>query len=172
MGIIIYLVNIALSLVFAVIIIDKLYISKKFFKDKNFHFYNELFSWEMFYFIIGIENIEVILADREFIGHEWLKFLYKSGVPFIIRIKDNSFVTYDCGVKAQASTIMRIVTPGGRWETMVSISGIPVRLAGTRSVNGNLVIVAASRSLSGDVLNNYRIRWLIELCFKSIKSQG
>ncbi|MFX1567728.1 MAG: hypothetical protein ACFFCV_05090 [Promethearchaeota archaeon] len=58
----IYLANISLSFILAVIIIDKLYISKKFSKENDFHFYNDLFSWEMFYIFIGIENIIEIIS--------------------------------------------------------------------------------------------------------------
>ncbi|MFX1317265.1 MAG: hypothetical protein ACFE9T_15490 [Promethearchaeota archaeon] len=61
-GTLIYMVNLSLSLILATIIIDKLYISKKFSKEKDFHFYNDLFSWEMFYFFIGIENIIKIFS--------------------------------------------------------------------------------------------------------------
>ncbi len=61
-GTIIYLVNIILSFSISIIIIDKLYISKKFSKEKNFHFYNDLFSWEMFFIFIGIENILKFLS--------------------------------------------------------------------------------------------------------------
>ncbi|MFX1373892.1 MAG: hypothetical protein ACFFCE_18750 [Promethearchaeota archaeon] len=61
LGTILYIVNIILSLLFTALIIDKLYISKKFSKEKNFHFYNDLFSWEMFYIFISIENILQIL---------------------------------------------------------------------------------------------------------------
>jgi len=58
----IYLANIILSFILAVIIIDKLYISKKFSKENEFHFYNDLFSWEMFHIFIGIENIIEIIS--------------------------------------------------------------------------------------------------------------
>ncbi len=61
-GTIIYLVNIILSFSISIIIIDKLYISKKFSKEKNFHFYNDLFSWEMFFIFIGIENVLKIIS--------------------------------------------------------------------------------------------------------------
>jgi len=61
-GVLIYLVNGILSITLAMIIIDKLYISKKFSKENHFHFYNDLFSWEMFYIFIGIESFLKIVS--------------------------------------------------------------------------------------------------------------
>ena len=42
--------------------------------------------------IIGLENIEVLLADREFIGEPWFRFLIEEKIPFIIRVKQNFLV--------------------------------------------------------------------------------
>ena len=61
-GALLFLVNAVLSILIALIIINKLYISKKFSKEKDFHFYNDLFSWEIFFFIIAIENLMKILS--------------------------------------------------------------------------------------------------------------
>ena len=61
-GVILFLVNVVLSISIALIIINKLYISKKFSKEKDFHFYNDLFSWEIFFFMIAIENLMKIFS--------------------------------------------------------------------------------------------------------------
>ncbi len=61
-GALLLLVNAILSILISLIIINKLYISKKFSKEKDFHFYNDLFSWEIFFFIIAIENTMKILS--------------------------------------------------------------------------------------------------------------
>ncbi|MBY9009994.1 MAG: hypothetical protein KGD74_09035 [Candidatus Lokiarchaeota archaeon] len=61
-GALLFLVNVVLSISITLIIINKLYISKKFSKEKDFHFYNDLFSWEIFFFIIAIENLMKIFA--------------------------------------------------------------------------------------------------------------
>jgi len=61
-GTLLFLVNLILSILIALIIINKLYISKKFSKEKDFHFYNDLFSWEIFFFIIAIENLMKIFS--------------------------------------------------------------------------------------------------------------
>ena len=61
-GALLLLINVVLSISFALVIINKLYISKKFSKEKDFHFYNDLFSWEIFFFIIAIENLIKIFS--------------------------------------------------------------------------------------------------------------
>ncbi|NVM44683.1 MAG: hypothetical protein HWN79_07185 [Candidatus Lokiarchaeota archaeon] len=61
-GTLLFLVNAVFSILIALSIINKLYISKKFSKEKDFHFYNDLFSWEIFFFIIAIENFIKILS--------------------------------------------------------------------------------------------------------------
>ncbi|MFX1601649.1 MAG: hypothetical protein ACFFB6_13735 [Promethearchaeota archaeon] len=62
-SIVLYVANMIFSLILAIIIIDRLYISKKFSKEKDFHFYNDLFSWEMFFIFIGIENLIKIFSQ-------------------------------------------------------------------------------------------------------------
>jgi hypothetical protein len=74
-GVILFLVNVVLSISIALIIINKLYISKKFSKEKDFHFYNDLFSWEIFFFIIAIENLMKIFSVSlpiDFITYDFL----------------------------------------------------------------------------------------------------
>lgn len=39
---------------------------------------------------IGRDKIRVLLADREFVGELWFRFLIEQEIPFIIRIKQNS----------------------------------------------------------------------------------
>lgn len=45
----------------------------------------------------GKSCIAVLLADREFIGQEWLSWLINEQIPFWIRIKDNLLTTDSCG---------------------------------------------------------------------------
>ena len=42
--------------------------------------------------LLGISRIERLLADREFIGTQWFRFLIEWEIPFIIRVKQNSMV--------------------------------------------------------------------------------
>jgi hypothetical protein len=72
-----YLVNIALAIIVAAMIINKLYISKKFSKENDFHLYNDLFSWEMFFIFIGIANLITIISTMISFSPEISKFFNK-----------------------------------------------------------------------------------------------
>lgn len=39
--------------------------------------------------LFGRECIESVLADREFVGDEWLKYLNDNNIPYYIRIRNN-----------------------------------------------------------------------------------
>jgi hypothetical protein len=118
--------------------------------------------------LIGVENIAMILADREFIGEAWIQYLYRNAIPFIIRTRNNMYVEHD-GEKVKTSDLFAELKYQEKRMYQVQIDGIPVTLAGAKSVDGELVIAMASR-IEGDPLSAYRLRWLIELFFKSIKS--
>ncbi|MFX1573352.1 MAG: hypothetical protein ACFFB0_11435 [Promethearchaeota archaeon] len=75
-----YLVNIILSLTFASIIIHTLYFSKKVSKEKDFHLYNDLFSWEIFYIFIAIENVINICALFILINTEISNLILRIGI--------------------------------------------------------------------------------------------
>lgn len=121
--------------------------------------------------IVGVKNIEVLLADREFIGQEWIQFLNEHHIPFVIRIRKDMYVEYN-GKKVNAWTLFMGMKYKEERSYEVKLNGIPVALAGTCSTEGELVVVVASLDVSGKPLSEYRLRWLIELFFKSIKTQG
>ena len=42
--------------------------------------------------LIGAENIDCLLGDREFVGAEWIQWLDDRGIPFLLRIRNNSLL--------------------------------------------------------------------------------
>ena len=76
-GFIIYLVDIVFSLIIAFLVIEKLYISKKFNKEAHFHLYNDLFSWEMFFILLSISNIIQIIILFNITNTFILNLLFK-----------------------------------------------------------------------------------------------
>ena len=76
-GALLFLVNMFLSISIALLIVNKLYISKKISKEKDFHLYNDLFSWEIFFFIITFENLMKIFSVSLSIDHVTYDFLLR-----------------------------------------------------------------------------------------------
>jgi len=121
--------------------------------------------------LIGLENIEIVLADREFVGDEWMSFLYQKRIPFTIRIRNNFYVEFK-GSKIQVCTLAGTIKKNEKREWKVKLGTLDLRLAATLDDHGELVVVVAPRYFRGGLLKRYRVRWLIELFFKSIKSKG
>lgn len=51
---------------------------------------------------IGLEKIDYLTADREFIGDEWLEFLVRNKIRFVIRIRNNMYLKLADGRKLKA----------------------------------------------------------------------
>ncbi len=68
------------------------YILKKTTKQGNSGFKDRIRIIKKFIDIFGVDKIEVLTADREFVGKVWFKWLKKREIPFAIRIMNNKKV--------------------------------------------------------------------------------
>jgi transposase len=123
---------------------------------------------------IGPEKIRVLLADREFIGEEWFCFLIKQGIPFIIRIKQNSMAEgIRHGYPVPISTLL------GKMGRRKAIENYPVVLWGHcllvsvehKKEAKEPMIVVSNREFTSP-LKLYRWRWGIESLFECLKTRG
>ena len=123
---------------------------------------------------VGSEKIHVLLADREFIGEEWFRFLIEQEIPFIIRIKQNSMVE---GIRqGYAVPVATLLGKLGRRKT---IENCPIVLWTHRlfvSVEHRKgakepMIVVSNREFASP-LKLYRWRWGIESLFECLKTRG
>ena len=119
--------------------------------------------------VIKPEQIEVFLADREFIGQDWFKFLLAKNIPFAIRIKKNAVLEGFCHVAA----LFRELKVGEKkyLKNRYLIYGCELAVAATRSADGQLVIIVTNRKPAW-ALKAYVRRWEIESLFKALKSSG
>ena len=119
-----------------------------------------------------------LLADREFIGVEWLSFLLGlAGLEFIIRIRCEGWITFPNGEKRLLSVLMRHLRKGKTriYENVVlydKSDKVRVHLVCHRSEKGELVLLATNRSDLDQVLSIYSTRWSIETAFGFLKSKG
>lgn len=121
----------------------------------------------------GKQRILSLLADREFIGENWLKWLKDEEIGFVIRIKKDAIVPNSRGEKGQAKNLFRFLKPGEKAviQGRRMMTGVAVYLTGLRLADGELLIVAAS--LPGDnAIETYAARWQIETLFACLKGRG
>lgn len=119
--------------------------------------------------VIGSEQIEVLLADREFIGQAWFKFLDKHTIPFAIRIRENSLA--DEWFRLSHFFTKLNVSQTKQLQHRYKICGCNLAVAATKSPDKQLVIIVTNRKPTW-ALKIYAQRWHIESLFKALKSSG
>ena len=82
-------------------------------------------------------SIHTLMADREFVGAEWMNFFEKKNVPFVIRLKEGMLIRLAGGIS---------YTPRGTWEGW--LTGMDV------SPDNRLRCASRARSGSSHVLRS------------------
>ena len=129
--------------------------------------------------LFGAASIRCLLADREFIGVEWMDFLNQNNIPFVIRVRIDMTVTLEDGRVWSLATLLRRkrarqgkVICQGRINGTAGSMRQPVHLVAKRLGNGEWLIVATNRPDPNQALNDYRRRWGIECLFGDAKTRG
>lgn len=118
--------------------------------------------------ILPAKDIYVLTMDREFIGHEWFKWLDKKGVGYISRIKSNTSIS-DQDAKTLAKSSKYKVK--GRQV----IYGLKLFFACKRMSKGarsEQLLIVSNRFQGKEALALYRKRWGIERLFGHLKKNG
>ena len=122
----------------------------------------------------GKDNIEMILADREFVGELWFNWLTAHHIPFAIRIKKNSKVVNHHGKLVQIKDLLRHVSHKETYRhgRILIVDGCAVRVFAKRDKDHGLVIVATNQLQTLDAMTIYAKRWEIESLFACLKGRG
>lgn len=120
--------------------------------------------------VLGKERIACMIADCEFIGQEWVKWLISEGFTFFIDVRSNQYIEYK-GKRHQISTIL------GNQKTKslrdVKIFGETLNLSLRKSPKRDKKILAiVSNASVSEALNIYKLRWSIETLFANLKTRG
>jgi hypothetical protein len=116
-----------------------------------------------------------LLADREFIGKEWMQFLLKQkGWDFVIRIRCNSSIRLDDGQLRDLASMARY------WKRNTTRTFFNVQLYRSLRLNlvvhrpkkGAAILLITNRTDWDQVLEVYGLRWSIETAFGLLKSKG
>jgi len=111
------------------------------------------------------DKMIALTCDREFFSFEFVDYLIKHNVPFVIRIKKNlKFAQPLIKSLGLSSKIERNVLVG-------HFKGVPLHLdvSGKKLKDGYLILVSYRVH---NPLKTYRKRWCIECFFKSLKTAG
>lgn len=123
----------------------------------------------------GAESIRMLLADREFVGREWMDFLCKNNVPFAIRLRGDMRVTTEEGHEL---TLDAHLHSRGRGRTLTGWLGAGRdrgrhRLSfAAKPLKGGEWLVVATNVKHRAALDACRKRWAIETMFGDTKTRG
>jgi hypothetical protein len=125
--------------------------------------------------IFRATSIKYLLADREFIGAEWMHFLKENNIPFVIRVKKDMLVTLEDGRRFALTSLLRRTRKKrrirGAFEFPKKQGLLWLDFAAKKLADGKWLIVAASRD-GHRALEIYRERWSIECLFGDSKTRG
>jgi len=128
--------------------------------------------------LFGSDNIECLLADREFVGAKWLEYLNKLGIEYYIRIRENFWIEIPGnGHMVKASWLFNHLKTGqcAFYHKIVRIKGQLCYLSASKVINKQnapelQIIVSFNKPDKAQTL--YKERWQIESAFKALKTSG
>jgi hypothetical protein len=120
------------------------------------------------------EKIRAVVADREFIGEDWLAFLADREIPFVIRLLGRRRLALGApdGPALPAELFFRTLAPGGvRRLERHYLGKVATCVVGKRLAEDEYVILATTTAPE-EALALYCRRWEIETLFAALKSRG
>lgn len=122
-------------------------------------------------------SVRLLLADREFIGADWIKFLNDTNIPFAIRLREDLRVTTEDGCDLTLFARLRLTRRAQFFEARLGAredaeaSDAPLLNFAARRLEDEWLIVI-SNIPARRALAAYRKRWAIECMFGDAKTRG
>ena len=122
--------------------------------------------------IFGSSYIDSLLADREFVGDDWIKWLNDNHIKFTIRIKNNLHIFNKKGIRVKVRKLFYKNSKQGRSiNDPVVIGHTQLFIAGLKLDTGEWLIVITNHDAI-NALARYKLRWGIETLFAALKTRG
>lgn len=125
---------------------------------------------------------KTLVADREYIGKDWFKFLIDKGLNFVIRSKTNTYKTAinDSPGKSYdelISKVLRSKVPYKALRKLFYLNGLKLYfiVAKNPDVDSNerfILLISNLKEPASRLASIYLKRWKIEHCFFHLKSNG
>lgn len=125
---------------------------------------------------------KVLIADREYIGSDWFKYLVDNDLDFVIRLRHNNYKelidaapgrSYDEMVakvlrsKLPNKAVSKRIVIGEQHYTFVVVKNLD-----PESKDSVLYLLSSLDTPATAVATAYTRRWKIECCFRHLKSNG
>lgn len=121
-----------------------------------------------------------LLADREYIGKDWFKYLSDKGLYFVLRVKEG---IYHAEINAASgptwSQLQQVATQkerGKKISKRVRIGEVDMHYIILKNprpdAEDELIYLLSNRNSPTEAARLYQWRWQIEVCFKHLKSNG
>jgi len=133
----------------------------------------------------------ILLADREYIGEQWFKYLKTNGLEFVIRLREKVYKNYvdnqrdqkgkafkhqkwrQIGLKREAKKERyRATGVAKQIEILEEKYTYVVFKNPKKGADEELIYFISTLKNKKKIVTIYPIRWTIECCFKHLKSNG
>lgn len=124
--------------------------------------------------LFGKDCIDSLVADREFVGEQWIAYLNYENIRYHIRIRNNFKVFLPSKNKqVKAFWLFNNLKVGHYkyYPKIILLNGQLCYISGCRLTKGEFLIVI-SFNKPEQANKHYKQRWQIEMCFKAMKSSG
>ncbi len=116
--------------------------------------------------LIGVKRISILIADREFIGHQWLKYLKSNGINFCVRVPKHHNIILKDGSSYKAEALLKKHPECFFSEAMVDNIWVSVYL---KQLKGDEILFLIGLVKEAAFLPQiYRKRWQIECFFQHL----
>ena len=121
-----------------------------------------------------------LLADREYVGRKWFKYLANKGLYFVIRVKEGIYHEEINAAKGRTWQQLKSAAmqkpKGKKASKRVKIGALDLHYIVLRNprpdADDELVYLLTNRNSPTEAARLYQWRWQIEVCFKHLKSNG
>ena len=145
----------------------------------NFKERRKLFKKAFRYFDL---SGKILLADREYIGTDWFKFLISNSIDFVIRLKHKAYKTAinTAPGKKYDDIIAKVLRSKVGYKTFgkqFDLEGMQLKFVALKNPKKEskepVIYLLSNLDLpTMAIAQMYPIRWKIEHCFKLLKSSG
>lgn len=120
--------------------------------------------------VFGLQRIEVLCMDREFIGKQWLRWLKEQQIDFCVRVPKHHLITFNDGSTHSAQALLS-QSEGHLLMENVIVDTVSVNLCLSVDAHGEMLFLIGTIAPS-KLKQTYRKRWTIEVVFQALKKRG